>query len=578
MSSSEQQKSSPQHLTFNKVEGFNDLITNPFLSSLGLQVNTSLHLLVCIECGSAFSTKGINRHLSRTHQYSVSASVVTQLQEINQHLDLLSEYPDLNNDQVYPEFSGLKLHNNIFGCPSCYLNSTSAQVVLQHLKDHHPSSSLLPIPVCGQYINKGTTKTILRIYPKNPTPPTLAEMRVEHDSSFKSIEAELIAFDWQSQRTGQPLPNAQKIHPFLIRTQWHIHVSNFDPEELRSLVKAPAVDEYPMVQQAIHAYFLDCTKLLSLDKTHISVLEILNSPEPNKISNRPLQSHHQEASTLQEYVALVQKLIISLLRTSIHYSYPMSLELTKALQNLVHSPSHTTVHATLQALWTSVWYNPAHKPNSFPDPTMCFMALIHLKEHGEFANPKDVSKPIAKFSWAIRLVVLYELHCLMTSGAYIDQLDAIQALRKWVIEKEQTTFSALRAMTHYATAIAYSSIEAPKIWWDDQECYSALRFKGKLITQDQICSIFDSLQQQIVTLWEQKILAGLSHRVNYGSLTDNLVNCEPGYSFLDDPDNGFTDHFFDLIRLFFADSQLRTEFFDWSPIYILPCTHMWLRC
>ncbi|KAJ3914335.1 hypothetical protein F5877DRAFT_50678, partial [Lentinula edodes] len=427
-----------------------------------------------------------------------------------------------------------------FGCPECFYNCSTKDMIVKHLKQKHDNTNKKWLNVCIQSLNKGTNRALLRVNPRK-TVLTTAEPCLDTEDGFEKLNDEFQSFSWQRSRAGLPIPNARKIHPFLIRTQWHIHVADFETTELRTLVRASDPGEYPLVQRTIHEYFVDCSGLLSLQKTHVSVLELLNSPEPGKINNKPLQAHHQETVTLQQYIALVQKLIISLLRKSQNYQYPQSVALKTALEQLVMDPKLSALHHVLKALWLCRWYDPVDKPNGFPDPTMCFMALIHIRPEGEFSDPKDVPEPIAKLSWAIRLVVLRQVHL--------------------AVADEQTTFSSLRAITHYASAIAYSTISPPKIWWDDQECYTSLRYKGRSITETHIHTLFERLQDKIIRLWEDKILGGLSHRVTYGSLADNLTNCEPGYSFLDDVENRFSDHFHDLLRLFFADPQLRKQFF-----------------
>ncbi|KAH7868510.1 uncharacterized protein C8R40DRAFT_1061908, partial [Lentinula edodes] len=403
-----------------------------------------------------------------------------------------------------------------FGCPECFYNCSTKDMIVKHLKQKHDNTNKKWLNVCIQSLNKGTNRALLRVNPRK-TVLTTAEPCLDTEDGFEKLNDEFQSFSWQRSRAGLPIPNARKIHPFLIRTQWHIHVADFETTELRTLVRASDPGEYPLVQRTIHEYFVDCSGLLSLQKTHVSVLELLNSPEPGKINNKPLQAHHQETVTLQQYIALVQKLIISLLRKSQNYQYPQSVALKTALEQLVMDPKLSALHHVLKALWLCRWYDPVDKPNGFPDPTMCFMALIHIRPEGEFSDPKDVPQPIAKLS--------------------------------------------LRAITHYASAIAYSTISPPKIWWDDQECYTSLRYKGRSITETHIHTLFERLQDKIIRLWEDKILGGLSHRVTYGSLADNLTNCEPGYSFLDDVENRFSDHFHDLLRLFFADPQLRKQFF-----------------
>lgn len=219
------------------------------------------------------------------------------------------------------------------------------------------------------------------------------------------------------------------------------------------------------------------------------------------------------------------------------------------------------VHDLCLQLWHHEWVSESDDPKEFPDPTMCFMALVHLKEGGEFAEPKDVTQPIAKFTWSIRMTTIFEIHDGVKKGIYPNQHSAMLALRKWVVEKEMTTFSALRSLTHYASSLAYNTLSHPLCFWIDHDNYSALRYKGQLITEEHIISIFGSLQKEMVDLWQNNILLGTGHRVVYESLADDLANNTPGYSFLDDPDNGLMGHFDDLLTVFSKDQDIRKLMF-----------------
>lgn len=65
----------------------------------------------------------------------------------------------------------------------------------------------------------------------------------------------------------------------------------------------------------------------------------------------------------------------------------------------------------------------------------------------------------------------------------------------------------------------------------------------------------------MIDLWENKILLGSGHHVIYSSLADDLSNNTPGYSFLDDPDNGLASHFDDLIQVFLHSEATRQLMF-----------------
>ena len=46
-------------------------------------------------------------------------------------------------------------------------------------------------------------------------------------------------------------PDPQNINPLLKYTQWHKHVTGFDPKKLRSFVSLPDSDEFPMLRETV---------------------------------------------------------------------------------------------------------------------------------------------------------------------------------------------------------------------------------------------------------------------------------------------------------------------------------------
>jgi hypothetical protein len=84
----------------------------------------------------------------------------------------------------------------------------------------------------------------------------------------------------QALATQVTAPNNRFISPFLTRTQWHVHIEGYLPEELRSLVSMPK-DEYVEVVSAIRTYFDAANDLLHTSKTPDLVLQMLNSEDPD---------------------------------------------------------------------------------------------------------------------------------------------------------------------------------------------------------------------------------------------------------------------------------------------------------
>ena len=117
------------------------------------------------------------------------------------------------------------------------------------------------------------------------------------------------------------------------------------------------------------------------------------------INNTPLHRHHQHDHTIKQYTLPIIHLLSSLLKSSAHYQYPMSPELSTSLKTLMDALNTSNdaampSHRVFMALWKTSWRT--SKTTRMLDPTMCFLALYSLKDTGEFLLPKDVTGIIAK--------------------------------------------------------------------------------------------------------------------------------------------------------------------------------------
>lgn len=195
------------------------------------------------------------------------------------------------------------------------------------------------------------------------------------------------------------------------------------------------------------------------------------------------------------------------------------------------------VHKLLLKIWTTTWPK-ATNTTRITDPTVAGLALLTLNQDGSFKEPKDVTKIIAKLEYCMRLTFLKEIRArtdTLLEGT--TEAMACDALQPWFTEKTYSTFSRLRSLQHSASAISYNTMGLPHIWWTDTKNWTSLKYKGNSIAFSDICDIFQDVEQDLVTIWENKVMRGLSLRVNYANLVDDLTNKDVGYSFLFDPGN-----------------------------------------
>jgi hypothetical protein len=257
------------------------------------------------------------------------------------------------------------------------------------------------------------------------------------------------------------------------------------------------------------------------------------------ISNTPLHKH-MLAKTMNEYSLPVVGLLGLLIRKGCGNQELSAAaeELSETLQKIKLGQVTNRVgvliqiHDILLKSWTSTWKRTS--PIEIKDPTEDCIALLTLDRDGSFKEPKHVTTIIAKFEYCMRLTFLREIRA---RAATSDESEACNGLEPWFTEKQYSTFARLRSLQHRASSIAFNTMSLPKIWWTDTLDWKTMLYKGEEICFDNVCEIFADTEAALVELWEQKILNGLSLRVEYDHIADDLTNKNVGYSFLSDPRN-----------------------------------------
>ncbi|KAK6996099.1 hypothetical protein R3P38DRAFT_3222671 [Favolaschia claudopus] len=166
------------------------------------------------------------------------------------------------------------------------------------------------------------------------------------------------------------------------------------------------------------------------------------------------------------------------------------------------------------------------------DPTLCFLGLYSLQTTGEFHGPDQTTGPIARICWALRLVMLRQIHILCDGGICTDQLAAFNEIAPFIKEHNINTFSSLQSLQHYASSIVMSTMPLPSIVFLDRVNWTSLYFKGQYFSLEKFQNILRGLEEEILNLWNDQIMLGFNIRVDYGDLVDNLKNQKPGYSFI----------------------------------------------
>ncbi|TEB27627.1 P-loop containing nucleoside triphosphate hydrolase protein, partial [Coprinellus micaceus] len=420
-----------------------------------------------------------------------------------------------------------------FGCPQCP-KAGSREYVRKHIISAHKGQKLKPQPdVYTQILNKGITKSKLRVR------PAFLGVQNHPDDDGAGAEWEKIFRDTVKHVAGKTRTpsNARYISPWIMRTSWHKLVENKNVDTLRALVAMPTGDtELAWVKPLVIRYMENTSNLIEF--TSFQTLQRLNSSSPEtQLNHTPFHLHHQHESTSKEYAVPIIHLIASLLRTPPKdFSMPRSETLSKALEGLRKERCVEALHMVFTELWLREWSS--NRSHTFRDPTICFLGLFTLKPSGEFAPPKDVTRTISQLSRAIQLTVLAELH-------------------------KRDLFS----LQKYATTIVHSTISLPRVIFPNRRSgdYDTMRFDGFGVTIGNLQDIYTLLQNRAIELWEKKILLGQKLHVIYDIIADKLSSTEAGYCFLDDPNNPFKDCTDKLAHAIFTDPTLFKEFMMRGP-------------
>lgn len=278
-----------------------------------------------------------------------------------------------------------------------------------------------------------------------------------------------------------------------------------------------------------------------------SGLHISNIFHSKKISNRPF-SNFRNKQTLAGYCSEPFRLLTFLLQDKKNYALPLpptTAALIAALKSLtVHSTLASyveAIHNLLLNLWTTDWVKYALASNSITaDPTMHCVILSSIRASG-WARACMVTNTLAKYTFAIRAVMLREAH-RKASLSNVDVRTALDALQRWYTEKQQdSTFNDLRSAQHLVSAFSFSQKQSilPKIVWTGGA--AQLPTKGTFVGQEFRVKSVPLLSWSVIAeacrVLKEEVFLGLNLRAQYGYIADDLSNSSPNYFFLADPRN-----------------------------------------
>ncbi|KDQ05749.1 hypothetical protein BOTBODRAFT_182261 [Botryobasidium botryosum FD-172 SS1] len=532
-----------------------------YLDTLGFAVNEWAMLLCCEACQIGILPDEAQGHLDYAHADAKIRIDAGALEEAVELMQVMDTFPGPFEGLRPCAIAGLRVYPGL-RCGLCPKALRSLDSMKKHHYRNHREVGLPHswTPCLVQQINAGSARTLFEVVPRTQAPPSATA------ASFDELMAgyRVQVAEWQADGAGPH--DARLVSPWLLSTEWHLHVAGHDNAKLRALVSTPlATDEdFPRLKEVVQAYFQEATAMIP----RLSVLtrRRLNTQEPEKGTNHTPFHAHQQLDTLLAYVTPVSSLLAMLLRPKDTYMIPLPANVQRALDLFARALDSQAgdvsepLHGLLMALWTTPWETSTANP--IPCPTQRALALSTLKRDGSFMQPKPVTSIIAQFKHCMRLTFLRQMCILVGTTHRSNEKKACDVLRPYFVEGVESTFDTLCSLQHRASAIAYTTMSLPRVWWTDRETWRSMRYLGDPVCLDDVCTALANIEADIVDNWENKVLRGVTlPPVSFEGIVEDPTNKEVGYCFLDDPRNTcFADNE-RLARAFWEDPVQKAHFF-----------------
>jgi hypothetical protein len=248
---------------------------DPYLSTLGIHINTTLHAFICITCQEGVLPQHLLAHLGPNGKHA-NAHLTVKQSEINRIVAewvILDCWPSISSGTSLP-YHGLRQHQG-FSClgQGCHFASASEAWMKKHKCLSGKKSGYKAAIV--QRIHNGEGQGKIYWACCSP-PPQAAHLFSEGALAFLESVHHTVETKLQ-QSTAKPDPRT--VSPWLLVTKWPDLVRNHEPEHLCALVAPPAKDTWETLMPGLVEDYINS----SLDiPMHELELMHLNSPDPTK--------------------------------------------------------------------------------------------------------------------------------------------------------------------------------------------------------------------------------------------------------------------------------------------------------
>lgn len=127
-----------------------------------------------------------------------------------------------------------------------------------------------------QQINASTARALFEVLPRSQAPPPASA------SSFDDMMADCRTQIAALEGSGVGQRDARLVSPWLLSTEWHLHVKGHDNAKLMALVSTPLVTDkrFPRLKETVQTYFQEATAMMP--RLDVLTKRRLLTPEPEK--------------------------------------------------------------------------------------------------------------------------------------------------------------------------------------------------------------------------------------------------------------------------------------------------------
>ncbi|KIY61223.1 hypothetical protein CYLTODRAFT_460041 [Cylindrobasidium torrendii FP15055 ss-10] len=452
-------------------------------------------------------------------------------------------------------------------CPKCTFASAEDAAVIKHLSQHHdgrkPTNKTVLESVYFQTIHR-TSFCVSSVHnPHSNSEETRIARELQAMSKAKDSNRKLFR--------GQPLDSNQLLaktflwedytadkDPELLREQCRSHLLRSQEEESQIELDGSSEDE-----DDDYAAGLAVQGRLNVRGLRLGVTAYLKSGM-NILGNSPEEAlsaltsggdsspavDFQEQSTIAKYAGGVFQYICYLYwrpsdgRWSESYLRPpLNADIVSSLQAVaeaLHSEDEAQLFAELDKLFNFLWFN-CNWPQSTSallDPTLCWLALKHLKDDGTFAVDRVANNT--------HYLLFFMKASFVRRCSQGDLIPNIKANFHWIDpngtigHSKRSTYSVVHRMRSLAGQTFRSQLASPTVNTDSLASQGFLVYKDtRIFNMEAFKKMIGALEQEIIATWTG-LLQGLCVEVDFAStpgICDTLTSTANRYSFINDPRN-----------------------------------------